>query len=324
MITLGNEHVDWLMIRQALSLSLYTGKPCSITGGFPWLMANPGFRGLMSDFENIFAETGFGSLTVEGDDVLCVPGQGRFGNFRFATHQQSSAIEVLLLLLPLLSAQEYRSKLEIRGVTHSGLSHPTSFIKETLLEILEKMGFFASCTLRRFGFTGSLGGEIESRIYPAEMSKIDLSGRVDITGIIGARVYISGLDTIHAEREKTLLKEKAGVPEGSVSIMQIIDADGPGNIIEVYYGTSIVPVVISYMVPVHDSDGAMVFNDDAVEAAMNELGHRCNNFRMKKLVPETVFREILPYAVLTGSPVEIPGGYQKAAETLSLIEDFLR
>jgi RNA 3'-terminal phosphate cyclase len=323
MIALGNEHLDWLMIRQALSLSLYTEKPCRITGGFSWLMENPAFRGLMSDFENLFAETGFGSLTVEGEDVLCVPAPGRFGNFRFATHQQSSAIEVLLLLLPLLSAQEFRSKLEVRGVTHSGLSHPTSFIKETLLEILEKMGFFASCTLRRFGFTGSLGGEIESRIYPAEMTKIDNPGRVDITGIIGARVYISGLDTIHAEKEKAVLKEKIGVPEGSISIMQVIDADGPGNIVEVYYGTSLVPVVISYMVTVHDSEGTMVFNDDAVEAAMNELAHRCNNFRMKKLVPETLFREILPYAVLTGSPVEIPRGYQKAAETLSLIEDFL-
>lgn len=323
MITLKTEHVDWLMIRQALSLSLYTGKPCRIPGGFSWLMENPDFRGLMSDFENILAETGFGSLAAEGDDVVCVPGRGRFGNFRFATHQQSSAVEVMLLLLPLLSSQEFRSRLEIRGVTHSGLSYPTSFIKETFFEILEKMGFFASCTLRRFGFTGSLGGDIESRIYPAEKTKIDIPGEVDITGIIGARVYISGLDTVHAEREKTALIAKAGVPEGSVSIMQVVDADGPGNIIEVYYGTSLVPVVISLMVPVHDSDGNMVFDEGAVEAAMNEISHRCNNFRMKKQVPETILREVLPYAVLAGSTVDIPGGYVKAAGTCSLINQFI-
>jgi len=323
MITLEKEQLDWLMIRQSLSLSLYTGKPCRITGGFSWLMENPDFRGLMSDFENIFHEAAFGSLSVEGDDVLCAPAPGRFGNFRFATHQQSSAIEVLLLLLPVLSAQEFRSKLEIRGVTHSGLSYPTSFMKETLLEILEKMGFFASCNLRRFGFTGSLGGELESRVYPAEKIKFDISGRVDITGIIGARIYISGLDTIHAEKEKSALKEKTGVPEGSISIMQIVDADGPGNIIEVYYGTSLVPMVISHMVPVHDGDGNMVFHEESVDAAMNEITHRCNNFRIKKMLPESVLREILPYAALTGSTIEIPEGYEKASKTSSLIRQFI-
>ncbi len=323
MMLLAPGHVDWLMLRQALSLSLLSGKPFALKGGFSFVRDNPAYGSVLSDFENFFNEHGMGRFEIQGGDLAFHPGGCPFGTYRFAANPYSSCGELFLLLLPALSSREFRSRLLLRGVTHAQFTPSIGFIKETFLEMAERSGFYASCVLKRFGFYGSGGGDIEARIYPAEKKPWNIPVRVESPQFAGARVYVAGQDTGPADRQRLLLGELLDIPHGSVGIIQIVDADGPGNFVEIYCSAGEIPFVFSGMVPLFDESGGAVDAEGSAEATMRAVASECRAFLDGGTVPERVLREIIPLAALSGGEIDVPPAYSLARETLRMTAEFV-
>lgn len=322
MIAVSLPHPDWVLIRQALSLSLASGRECRIKGGLAFINRNQPFSAFLSDFEELFQKCQFGRFATEGDDVLFYPKPVRFGNFTIQINPYSSAIELLLLLMPTLFRQEFRSRLHLSGVTHSPLSFGTSWMKESFLASLERLGLYASCTLRRFGFYASGGGFIEAKVYPAEAKNApETCTASDEAKLTGARIYIAHLDSSIAIREKDFLREALGLEEGNAGILEIRDCDGAWNHAEIYYLAKGLPAVLSEAVPVYDFYGKFIFSENAIIPAMGKLAAKTRTLLEKASLPEALEREIALYRVMTGNATEDASESVKAS--IELAEQFM-
>lgn len=317
MIDIRSRTVDWVSFRQALSLSLLTGRPFAYRGALAFVNANPPYSAFLSDFELLFQERNLGSFTVEGDDIAFTPKPVRFGNWRVSVNPYSSAVEMLLLLAPALLRQEFRSKLAFSGVTHSPLSPGTSWMKESFLAVLEKMGLYASCALRRFGFYGSGGGGMEARVYPVEEKRADIctTGKISVAG---ARVYIAHLDASIAVRQKEALCAALGLDLSRAGVLEVQDCDGAWNHAEVYLVLDGIPLVVSETVTVYDFEGKNRFSEERALATMPALAARAREAVASGRMPDDLAREIVPYAVMTGSAFDVsayPDAVRESAKT---------
>ncbi|HNW28176.1 MAG TPA: RNA 3'-terminal phosphate cyclase [Spirochaetota bacterium] len=300
METIDFPNPDWLVIRQALSLALMKTTPITIGRGAAFIEEHPEYRPIFDDMIRMTGESGSGLLASEGGSIIFKPSPLAPGKFRFDTGHVSSAVEMLLFLMPSLFNGNFRSVLDLGGVTHSPHSCPTAFVKESLLTALERMGLYGSLTLRRFGFHGSGGGDMESRIYPRETRSDGLFTAGEAPAITGARIFISRLDTALAELEKGLIAEKTGVDAGSVAIIEIMESDGPGNGIQVFASLHGMPVVIFKEMMLYNSRGELAFSEKDLHEGIDGLAGETRRL-MEGVLPERLVRELIPYCVLGGS-----------------------
>ncbi|MDI9425164.1 MAG: RNA 3'-terminal phosphate cyclase [Spirochaetota bacterium] len=316
MIELRLPGLDRVAARQAISLSLATGKSFRLSGGFGLARQDPAFAACLSDWENALASLSAGSFLADGEDLLFRPGTLRHGTYTLQTGPFSSALELVLLMLPPLTRLDYRTVLSVRGVTHSDLSYTTDFVNLTLFDILERMGFYLHLSLRRFGFYGSGGGLIEARAYPGEAGGT-MPGLVFRDVIMrGARVYIARLPTDIALMQRGTLSGLCGLPESSIGIVEVLDADGPGNCVQAYAECDGRSMVLQAVSPVYDADGEYIFNEERAEETARSLASLCARLKENGAPPPEAAREILPYSALSGSP--LPAG---AGETAKLLAD---
>jgi RNA 3'-terminal phosphate cyclase len=320
MIDIRSHTVDRVSFRQSLSLSLLSGRAFTYRGALAFVNANPPFSAYLSDFEQLFRDRDLGAFRVEGDDISFIPKPVRFGVMNIPVNPYSSAVEMTLLLAPALFRREFRSKLLFSGVTHSPLSPGTSWMKESFLAVLEKMGLYASCSLRRFGFYGSGGGALEARVYPAEdrCAVIATSGPIAITG---ARVCIAHLDASIAREEKEALCAELTLDPSRAGILEVRDCDGAWNHAEVYLLMDGIPLVVSEAVPVYDFDGKNRFSEEGAAQAMRVLARRVRETVDAGRLPDNLVREIVPYAMMTGSAFDVdsyPEAVREAVETAKL------
>ncbi len=319
MIPVSLPHLDWVLIRQAISLSLAFGKECRIVGGLMFINNNQPFSAFLSDFEEFFQKYQFGHFSTKGDDLLFYPEPVRFGNFTISINPYSSAIELMLLLMPALFMQSFRSRLYLSGVTHSPLSFSTSWMKESFLAALEQMGMYASCTLRRFGFYASGGGLIEAKVYPAEAKRLsEFSIPRDNARFTGARIYIAHLDSSIAVQEKNFLREELGLDEAQTGILEIRDCDGAWNHAEIYCLADGLPLVLSETVPVYDFSGAFIFSENSIQPAMEKLVNNTRAALENALLPEELEKEIAIYRVITGNTAEYASESARASAELAV------
>lgn len=317
-IELDYTNPDWLLIRQALSLALLGNKPVVIAGGGAFLGSAPAYRPLFEDAARLLAASGAGRLTLEGNAIAYEPGALTPGRFRIDSGPFSSAVELLLLLAPALLHCGFRSVLECSGVTHSPFSCPTAYVKEDLLGRLERLGFCGSLVLRRFGFYGSGGGSMESRLYPRERAAgaavvAEGGGRVT-----GARIYISRLSTELAEQEKLMLADRLGLEPGRISIIEVVDAGGPGNSIQVFAESGGVPAVIYCEMRILDEEGGVVFSEEILAGGMARLEAETGALVHDGALPERTARELFPYLVMAGMEPAAGGESPAARQTRDL------
>ena len=322
MINIQTRTVDRVSFRQALSLSLLSGRAFTYRGALAFVNANPPFSAYLSDFEQLFRDRDLGSFRVEGDDISFSPRAVRFGVMDIPVNPYSSAVEMTLLLAPALFRREFRSKLLFSGVTHSTLSPGTSWMKESFLAVLEKMGLYASCSLRRFGFYGSGGGALEARIYPAEDRRAVIAARGDIA-VTGARVCIAHLDASIAREEKEMLSADLALDPSRAGILEVRDCDGAWNHAEVYLVMDGVPLVVSETVPVYDFDGKNRFSNEGTAQSMKDLARRVRETVAAGRLPEDLAREIIPYAMMTGSAFDAAGYPDPVREAFEVAQMFL-
>lgn len=154
---------NWRYIRLALSLSLLKREDLVIKRGFKFLEKNYDLLHLFNGFKKIVFDAGAGIISSSEEDIIFNPEGLSDGSYNFDCDEYLPISEIELFLMPSLFHSNYRSVINYRGVTHSHLSYPTTVIKTTLFDLLERLGYYGSFNLKRFGFYGSGGGIAESR-----------------------------------------------------------------------------------------------------------------------------------------------------------------
>jgi hypothetical protein len=301
MIEIVYPDIDWPFIRQTLSLALMKNRPAAIRGGGLFLVRRPEYRPIFEDLRHATGQLMAGDMSDDGTDIKFEPLPVSAGRYRLDTDARSSAVEVLLYLMPSLFGGEFRSVLELSGVTHSVLSYPTSFIKETILGALETIGLYASLTLRRFGFSGSGGGAFESRIYPSEAPAGQAFAGCGDTELTGVKIFISRIDARLAELEKSALIELLGIDRIRIAIIEVMDSDGHGNGIQIFIRCAGITMVLFREMKIFGDAGELIFNEESMRTGIKGLANDAAAFMKAGTVPEPVLRELYPYFIMTGA-----------------------
>ena len=294
---------SWREMRLALSLALMKGEQVVVRGGVNVLAADFSLPPVYDDIKRFVFQAGCGTTTESGEDIVFSPELLPGGRYSIETGNYSPISELELFLLPSLFNRDSRSVIEYRGVTHSHVSFPTVFLKETLFGLLEMCGFYAGMNMKRFGYYGSGGGIAESRIYPAEKKICDRLLSPRPVTVEGVRIFVAKMEMSLAEREKEFVLKNIDVPPGKVQIMEIRDADGYGNSIQVYMKYGNVNVILSRDMEIYNSSGDLVFDEARYYASLGSLKDEASAFASTGRLPDYMAAEVLPYMMMAGTPV---------------------
>lgn len=302
-----------------LSLALMRREPVVIRNGFGFIENNYDLVPFYNDLKRIVFETGAGMIADSGPDILFNPEGLTYGVYNIETDKYSSISEIELFLLPSLFNCGFRSVINYRGVTHCHLSYPTTFLKESLFTFMEYTGFYASMNLKRFGFYGSGGGIAESRVYPAEpVAAGDIFSAAE-NRIEGVRIFLARMNMEMAAREKDFIVKNTGLDANRVQIMEVVDADGYGNSIQVYVSCGKTVVILSRDLEIYNSAGDFVFDEDRYYVTLSGLMSETEKLVKFGRLPGFIMDEIIPYLLMSGSPV--PEGLEGSC-ACSLCMDF--
>jgi RNA 3'-terminal phosphate cyclase len=323
MLEINYTDIDWLMIRQALSLAFLKGRSVSLGSGQAFLHKNPQYKQLFDDISRAAAKISAGKLFCEGESIIYEPQRAMPGVYAIASSSLSSAVEILLFLMPGLFYGDFRTIINFEGVTHSVLSYPTAFIKELLLKALERLGFYSSLTLKRFGFYGSGGGMFESRIYPQEAKPAPIFAGTSRT-LSGATIFISHLNSELALREKHILSGSLGLDQEKISIIEVMESDGPGNSIQIYANIDGVEMVFFREAPFFNEKGDIIFDENILPPLLKELTDEINAAMSDGHLPGHVMRELYPYLMLCGYEMCHEGKIRIEDAARDMVDKFLR
>ena len=297
------EKPAWQILRQTLSLSLLKCEPVRIKAGAEFIRSSFDLIPLFDDLKDAVSAVGAGFLDYDSGDVVYLPESPGFGTFNIDSGKYSSVSEIQLFLMPALFSNQFRSVINYTGVTHSHISYPTTFIKETLLAFLEKTGHYGSMNLKRFGFYGSGGGVAESRIYPAEVKCCGDIFSFSDRAVEGVKIFVSRMSKEMAAREKDFILKNLDVDEQRITIMEILDSDGYGNSIQIYFRCGDIFFIMSRDMEMYNSAGDFVFDENISYRALSALADECRRFLSGSYFPEQTAREVIPYLFMSGSNV---------------------
>jgi RNA 3'-terminal phosphate cyclase len=294
------EDADWLLIRQALSLGLLGNEEVLIRSGAGFLDRNPEYVPLFEDLTRTASHVRAGRIGRRDTSIILEPQNVMPGAYTLESTPSSSAVDILLFLMPALFQNRTRSVLNLAGVTHSALSYPTGFIKNCFLEALEQLGFFASLMLKRFGFQGTGGGSLESRIYPREepCGKPFQEGTSELAG---ATIYLSHLDMELALEEKRIIAELTGLRQDGIAIIDVQDSDGYGNSIQVCIDFGGIHLILFREARIFNERGDFTFDREAARTMASDLSREVNALLLGHVIPVHIVRELYPYFILSGT-----------------------
>jgi len=297
------KNLTWQRIRLALSIALMKGEPVVLRNANSFIEKNFDSLPVYETVKRFMFETGCGILTDSGNDLQFIPEGLMCGEFHIETGKFTPLAEIEFLLMPSLFKQEFRSVINYSGVTHSHLSYPTVFFKESFFALLEKIGFYGSMNLKRFGFYGSGGGSAESRIYPAEINPCDDIFPSGERSIEGARVFMAGMNMDMAGKEKEFLMRSLKLEDNKVQIMEVVDADGMGNSIQVYVNCGGMNIIISRDMAIYNSAGDIIFDEAKYYSSLSALVSETERFVKTDYIPAEIAAEVIPYIIMSGSAV---------------------
>lgn len=154
------------ILRSALSLSMITGQPFTITG-IRAGRAKPGL--LRQHLTAVKAAAEICRATVEGAELgsqrlVFRPGTVRGGDYRFAIGSAGSCTLVLQTVLPALWFADGPSRVEVSGGTDNPSAPPADFIRRVLEPLLARIGVHQQTTLLRHGFYPAGGGVVATEV----------------------------------------------------------------------------------------------------------------------------------------------------------------
>jgi RNA 3'-terminal phosphate cyclase (ATP) len=148
-----------------------------------------------------------------------------------------SATLVLQTVLPALITAEGPSELLLEGGTHNPFAPPFDFLVKSFLPALEKMGPVVTANLERHGFYPAGGGRFTVNIEPVKsLARLSLMERGDVV-CREAVAIVSRLPRHIGERELDVLKEKLAWTDEAMTVEEIGNSQGPGNILMVFVET---------------------------------------------------------------------------------------
>ena len=186
------------ILRSALSLSMITGQPFTITD-IRAGRAKPGL--LRQHLTAVKAATEICRATVEGAELraqrlIFRPGTVRGGDYRFAIGSAGSSTLVLQTVLPALWFADGPSRVEASGGTDNPSAPPADFIRRVLEPLLAKMGIHQQTTLLRHGFYPAGGGVVATEVSPVALfNTLQLGERGNIVQMRG-EVLLAGVPSL--------------------------------------------------------------------------------------------------------------------------------
>jgi RNA 3'-terminal phosphate cyclase (ATP) len=230
------------ILRTALSLSAATGKPFRIIH-IRKKRSKPGLRHQHLACVNAASEISHARCkgnVLQSTELEFIPETIRAGQYFFAIPTAGSTMQVMQTVLPVLSRAEQSSTVTVRGGTHNPGAPPFEFFTTSFLPLLQPLGIMAEMQIRKHGFYPVGGGEIVASIYPqtASTQNFSLQQRGE-PAMASAEILLSWLPRAIAERESKVLQQKLNWPDGKITIREITDSPGPGNVImiRVTYGS---------------------------------------------------------------------------------------
>jgi len=220
------------ILRTALSLSMFTGKPFRIEQ-IRAKRPKPGL--LRQHLTAVRAAAEISSATVSGAEIRSgtltfSPGVIRSGEFAFAVGTAGSATLVLQTVLPALITTRAPSELVLEGGTHNPGAPPFDFLEKSFIPLINKMGPRIAVQLERPGFYPAGGGRLSVSITPAQqLSPLEILKKGAIRNVT-TRAIIANLPRSIAEREVKLISRLLSLSEESPMIEEISGAPGPGNV----------------------------------------------------------------------------------------------
>jgi RNA 3'-terminal phosphate cyclase (ATP) len=231
MIEIDGSQGGGQLLRTALTLSMVTGEPFTMTG----IRAKRSRPGLMRQhLTAVEAARQVSDATITGADLgsqtlTFVPQAVRAGDFHFPIGTAGSTTLVLQTVLPALCRADKASTIRLEGGTHNPLAPSADFLIHTFAPVLEKMGVIADIRLDRYGFYPAGGGVIHAHIKPAEtLRPLHLLERGELRSV-SATALISSINVSVAERELKVVERRLSLADGALKLHEIRPALGPGN-----------------------------------------------------------------------------------------------
>ncbi len=223
------------ILRSALSLSLCTGTPVTVTA----IRARRARPGLMRQhLTALRAAAEVGRAEVSGDEigareVIFRPTTVAPGDYAFNVGSAGSTTLVLQTVLPALLTAKAPSSILLEGGTHNPLAPPFEFLDRAFLPLLARMGPRVTATLEARGFYPAGGGRLRVTVEPAALGRLEL---VERGAVLRRQVVavVANLSGAIARREIEAAAEVLGWEREQCRIEQVKGAPGPGNVVNVF------------------------------------------------------------------------------------------
>lgn len=212
MITLDGSYGEGggQMLRSALALSMWTGKPFAMHS----IRAKRNKTGLLRQHLTAvkaaqqICDAEVTGAELNSQQLTFIPMAIKSGNYNFEIGSAGSATLVLQTILPALLKATANSTVRITGGTHNQSAPPADFLQYAFLPLLAKMGIKAKLTLHKHGFYPAGGGEIIVEVEPClQLQPLHLSERGAHKSAY-AESWLASLPAHIAERELTTVREK--------------------------------------------------------------------------------------------------------------------
>lgn len=223
------------VLRTALSLAALTGRPFAIER----IRANRQKPGLLRQhLTAVRAAAALCGAAVAGDEpgsqsLRFEPGPVVAGEYRFAIGTAGSTTLVMQTVLPPLLTAAGPSRVTIEGGTHNPLAPPVEFFERSFLPFVRRMGARVDVRLERCGFYPAGGGRIVVEVAPARtLAPFEL---VERSAVVRRSVcaMVAGIPRGVGEREVAVAREVLGLSADEVSVVELRDGQGPGNVVSV-------------------------------------------------------------------------------------------
>ena len=231
------------VIRTAIALSALTGKDFKINNirkGRP----NPGLQA--QHLAAVDAMANICNADVNGNTLNSIelefhPGKMRFGGIDVSV---STAGSVGLILQPILiAASGIKDNLFVKingGATNGKWAPPVHFMREVLLNHLEKMNYKSSIRVDKYGYYPKGGAVTEVVIQPSVLDQIIIEAQGKITDVYGISHASSHLEDKkvaerQARRAKEIIEKNLGI-KASIGV-EYYNTLNPGSGIELFAKT---------------------------------------------------------------------------------------
>ena len=242
------------------------------------------------------------------------PGAIRAGDFKFAIGTAGSCTLVLQTLLPALMRAPQASRVTISGGTHNPLAPPTEFLSRSWLPLLRRMGGVVELDLVRHGFAPAGGGEVEVRVQPSSLMRLELCERGEALSQ-QALALTAGLAPTVAQRELSQVAKRLNWPSAALLPVTIDPERGPGNVLLLEY-------VFEHVTKVFSAFGQVSLRAEKVaDAAINQAA---DWLRSDAAVAEHLADQLLlPMALAGGGSFTTPRMTDHLRSNIEVIQMFL-